>query len=155
MNPTCMQTKNNRIVMRSTCLVSGTTKTRFMSRKEIEGAGLGGIITSIPLRVTVFSKYAWSISLVDNAGKNTFMLFLRDNVNPNKDPKRRKSNITIIMVLLVPDQFLTFSTISSTRLHRREEDTTEHKIFDYHCLHAIPSQRDRCFLDLCSTKRNF
>ena len=49
MNPTPMWTKNNRIMMISTCKVSGTTKTRFTSRKEIEGAGLGGIITTIPL----------------------------------------------------------------------------------------------------------
>ena len=49
MNPTSMRTKNNRIMMRSTCPVSGTTKSRFMSMKEIESAGLGGIITAIPL----------------------------------------------------------------------------------------------------------
>ena len=48
-NPTPMQTMNNRIVMRSTCLLSGTIKTRFMSGKEIRSAGLGGIITSILL----------------------------------------------------------------------------------------------------------
>ena len=48
-NPTPMRTKNVRIVMKSTCPVSGTTRTRFMSRKEIEGDGLGGIITTIPL----------------------------------------------------------------------------------------------------------
>ena len=33
-NPTCMRTKINRIVMRSMCTVSGSTKTRFMSRKK-------------------------------------------------------------------------------------------------------------------------
>ena len=60
MNPTPMRTTNNRIVMRSTCPVSGTTKIRFISRKEIKGAGLGTNITSItligPLRKGIFGS---------------------------------------------------------------------------------------------------
>ena len=46
-NPTPMQTKNNRITLRSTCPVCGTNKSRFISMKEAKEGGFLGLIRNL------------------------------------------------------------------------------------------------------------
>ena len=41
LNPTPMRTNNDRMVLRSTCPMFRTNKSRFVSRKEIKDRGLG------------------------------------------------------------------------------------------------------------------
>ena len=46
-NPTPMQTTNNRIALRSTCPVCGTNKSRFISMKEAKEGGFLGLIKNV------------------------------------------------------------------------------------------------------------
>ena len=57
LNRTPMRTTSGRIVLKSMCPVSKSNKSRLISRKEIEGRGLGGIITYIQIIKPLLKRF--------------------------------------------------------------------------------------------------